>query len=478
MDIGSPPLYLKNMRQQLKSLALVVFIFTSFQLQAQVGDEQEEEHSADHSAEPGPARPCISKEQYEALEKTLKENYLMLGLDQKAITAMTTKFTWPLRPANGLNDCSYYNINNYVDQDTTADSTRDWNCGKRTYDGHKGIDIKPFPYLFYKMDNNQVEVVAAAPGTIVAKRDGQFDRHCEWVTGASANYVVIRHQDGSTARYWHMKKNTVTSKVVGQTVVTGEYLGVVGSSGRSTGPHLHFEVSRTSNRSDYVDPFGGICNASNDSTLWINQLPYIDPGIMKVSTNTISPVFPACPETETPNEDSCFLGGVSAKFYIFVQDQRAGTSAAMRILRSDGSVFASWTKDFTNNSSRSYWSWTRTYPTATGTYMFEASYNGKVCSKPFRINCQLTDNRKMERVAGTQFFPNPISTRSAIQFEPALKDATLLIYNSLGIVVQRLPDFTGSSLSLQNMPLKPGVHYIQIAGALSDTGPVKLVLTD
>ena len=466
------------MHQQLKTLALVVFIFTSLQLQAQVLNETEEIHSDDHLVEPGPARPCISAEEYEAMEKTLQENYLMLGLDQKAINAMTTKFAWPLRQANGLNDCSYFVIRNYVDQDTTADSTRDWNCGKRTYDGHKGIDIFPYPYWFYKMDNDQVEVVAAAPGTIVARADGRFDRQCEWVTGSTSNHVVIRHQDGSTARYVHLKKNSVTSKVVGQTVVTGEYLGVVGSSGISTNPHLHFEVSRTSSTSQYVDPFGGICNASNDSTLWINQLPYIDPGIMKVSTNPISPVFPPCPETETPNEDSCFLGGVSAKFYIFVRDQRAGTSAAMRILRPDGTVFSSWTKDFTDNYSRSYWSWTRTYPTATGTYMFEASYNGKVCSKPFRINCQLTDIRTKERAAGTLFFPNPISTQSAIQFEPALNGATLLIYNAMGIVVQRHTNFTGSSLPLQNTHLQPGVHYIQIADGVSGTGPVKLVLTD
>jgi murein DD-endopeptidase MepM/ murein hydrolase activator NlpD len=466
------------MHQQLKTLALVVFIFTSFQLQAQVLNEPEEEHSADFAEEPGPASPCISAEEYEAMEKTLQENYLMLGLDQKAINTMTTKFAWPLRQANGLNDCSYYYITNFVDQDTTADSTRDWNCGKRTYDGHKGIDIAPYPYSLYKMDNDQVEVVAAAPGTIVARADGRFDKNCDWVSGSDANYVIIRHQDGSTSRYWHMKKNTVTSKVVGQTVVTGEYLGVVGSSGRSTGPHLHFEVSRTSNRSDYVDPFGGICNASNDSTLWINQLPYIDTGIMKVSTNTISPVFPACPQTETPNEDSCFLGGVSAKFYIFIRNQRAGTSAAMRILRPDGTVFTSWTKDFTDNFSRSYWSWTRTYPTATGTYMFEASYNGKVCSKPFRINCQLTDIRTKERAAGTLFFPNPISTQSAIQFEPALNGATLLIYNALGIVVQRHTNFSGSSLPLQNTHLQPGVHYIQIADGASGNVPVKLILTD
>ena len=468
------------MKKQLNSWAFIVLIFTSFQLQAQVWNEPEEVHSADHSLEPGPARPCISTEQYEALEKTLKENYLLLGLDQKAISAMTIKFAWPLRQANGLNDCSYFTLRNFVDQDTTPDSIRDWNCGKQTYDGHKGVDITPYPYWYYKMDNNQVEVVAAAPGTIVAKADGNFDRNCLGFNGPllPANYVVIRHQDGSTARYFHMKKNSVTSKAVGQTVVSGEYLGVVGSSGISTNPHLHFEVLKTSSNSQYIDPFGGTCNASNDSSLWINQLPYIDPGIMKVSVNTISPVLPECPETETPNEDSCFLGGESAKFYIFIRDQRAGTSAAMRILRQDGSVFTSWTKNFTDNYSRSYWGWTRTLPQETGSYVFVAAYDGEVCFKPFKVNCLLTDTRKKESAPGSLFFPNPISTQSAIQFEPALKDATILIYNTLGSLVQRYANFTGSSLPLQGTLLNSGVHYIQIADGPLGTGPVKLVLTD
>jgi hypothetical protein len=468
------------MHQQLKTLALVVFIFTSFQLQAQVLNEPEEEHSADFAEEPGPARPCISAEEYEAMEKTLQENYLMLGLDQKAINTMTTKFAWPLRQANGLNDCSYFNIRNFVDQDTTADSTRDWNCGQITYDGHKGVDIRPYPYMFYKMDNNQVEVVAAAPGTIVSKADGNVDRNCLGFNGPPlpANFIVIRHQDGSTARYFHLKKNSVTSKVIGQTVVAGEYLGVVGSSGISTNPHLHFEVLKTSSTSQYVDPFGGSCNAANDSSLWINQLPYIDPGIMKVSVHSISPVFPPCPETETPNEDSCYWGGDTAKFYIFVRYPRNATTAAMRILRPDGSVYASWTRTFTSNALLSRWWWTRTLPSETGTYVFEAEYDGELCTTPFKINCLLTDTRKKEHMPGTLFFPNPISTRSAIQFEPALKGATLLIYNALGIVVQRQSNFTGSSLSLQNTLLQAGVHYIQISDGLSGTVPVKLVLTD
>jgi murein DD-endopeptidase MepM/ murein hydrolase activator NlpD len=466
------------MRQHILTLAFTLLLVASFQGWAQEWDVPDQGNAIDLVEEQGPDRPCITPEEDAALEKRLKENYRLLGLDEKATNTLTTTFYWPLRQANGLNDCSYFTIRNYVDQDPAVDSIRDWNCGKRTYDGHRGVDISPYPYSFYKMDHNQVEVVAAAPGTIVDKADGEFDRNCVWVTGTPANYVVIRHADGSTARYWHMKKNSVTAKNIGQTVETGEYLGIVGSSGFSTGPHLHFEVRKTLSVADFVDPFGGACNPQNDSTLWVNQLAYTDPTLMKVSVNPVSPVFPECPETETPNEDSCYLGGTQAKFYIFVRDQRDATTAAMRILRPDGSVFGSWTRTFTSNATRSWWGWTRTLPTETGTYLFEAAYNGEICSLPFKINCNLTDIQRHASDGLRVFSPNPISGHAAIRFEPALNNADLWIFNALGCPLHRWTNFSGSSLPLHDLPLLPGIHHLQITEGLSGTRCVKLVVTD
>lgn len=467
------------MHKSFPVLVFVLLFFVCFRSGAQVLDLPEEGGTDDDRVESqGPARPCITAEEEAVLEKRLQENYRLLGLDEKATSAMTTKFYWPLRQANGLNDCSYFTIRNYVDQEPIVDSTRDWSCGRRTYDGHRGLDITPYPYTFYKMDNNQVEIVAAAPGTIVAKADGAYDRNCAWITGATANYVVIRHADGSTARYWHMKKNSVTQKAVGQTVETGEYLGVVGSSGISTNPHLHFEVLKTQSTQDYVDPFGGVCNSQNDSTLWVSQLPYIDPGILKVSVNPVSPVFPECPETETPNEDSCYLGGTQAKFYIFVRDQRDSTAAAMRILRPDGSAFITWTKAFTSSSSRSWWAWTRTLPNETGTYLFEAAYNGEICSKPFKINCQLTDAREKVARAGTLVFPNPVSIKEAIRFDPPLQDARIRVYNGLGHLVWKDDQVSGSWLQFPDAKWKPGVYHIQIRNGSEDGGFVKLLVVE
>ncbi|MFZ4476130.1 MAG: M23 family metallopeptidase [Saprospiraceae bacterium] len=80
---------------------------------------------------------------------------------------------------------------------------------------------------------------------MVYKADGNFDQQCAWNSGAQGNAIIIQHNDGKRSLYWHFKKNIITSKAIGSTVVIGEYLGVVGSSGISTSPHLHFEVANS-----------------------------------------------------------------------------------------------------------------------------------------------------------------------------------------------------------------------------------------
>ncbi|WP_446681876.1 M23 family metallopeptidase [Enterococcus faecium] len=56
----------------------------------------------------------------------------------------------------------------------------------------------------------------------------------------SGNYVTIEHEDGSVALYAHQQEYCVN---VGQTVEQGQIIGYVGSTGNSTGPHLHLELA-------------------------------------------------------------------------------------------------------------------------------------------------------------------------------------------------------------------------------------------
>ncbi|NDV88644.1 peptidoglycan DD-metalloendopeptidase family protein [Aurantimonas aggregata] len=81
-------------------------------------------------------------------------------------------------------------------------------------------------------------VTASAPGKIV--RAGR--------AGGYGNMVEIDHDRGITTRYGHLSRISVR---VGQEIAKGAPIGAVGSTGRSTGPHLHYEIRRGGNA---VDP--------------------------------------------------------------------------------------------------------------------------------------------------------------------------------------------------------------------------------
>lgn len=73
---------------------------------------------------------------------------------------------------------------------------------------------------------------AAAGGRVLVSRVGGWN-------GGYGSYVVIDHPNGTQTLYAHNSRNAVWQ---GQTVVQGQVIGYVGNTGRSTGPHLHFEV--------------------------------------------------------------------------------------------------------------------------------------------------------------------------------------------------------------------------------------------
>lgn len=81
-------------------------------------------------------------------------------------------------------------------------------------------------------------VYAAAAGTvIVAKNDGGYN-------GGYGNYIVVSHANGTQTLYAHLSSVNIS---VGQAVEKGAKIGGVGSTGRSTGNHLHFEVRGAAN---------------------------------------------------------------------------------------------------------------------------------------------------------------------------------------------------------------------------------------
>jgi len=87
-------------------------------------------------------------------------------------------------------------------------------------DFHPGIDIAA---------NEGTQVVSAAAGTVIASEFNEQD----------GNRIVIDHGNGYTTAYHHLDSRAVKQ---GDTVTQGQQIGTVGSTGVSTGPHLHFEI--------------------------------------------------------------------------------------------------------------------------------------------------------------------------------------------------------------------------------------------
>jgi hypothetical protein len=93
--------------------------------------------------------------------------------------------------------------------------------GRRWGRMHQGIDIAgPIG----------TPVVAAADGVVVAS---------SYQGGGYGNVIDVQHSDGSTTRYGHNNRLIAS---VGQAVKQGQHIADMGNTGRSTGPHLHFEI--------------------------------------------------------------------------------------------------------------------------------------------------------------------------------------------------------------------------------------------
>ncbi|MDY3985920.1 murein hydrolase activator EnvC family protein [Dysosmobacter sp.] len=92
---------------------------------------------------------------------------------------------------------------------------------------HKGVDIGGVGYTS--------QIYAAKAGTVIVSQ----------YSSSYGNYVVVSHGSGNTTLYAHMSSRKVS---VGQYVNQGDVLGITGSTGNSTGPHLHFEITENGTR--------------------------------------------------------------------------------------------------------------------------------------------------------------------------------------------------------------------------------------
>lgn len=302
------------------------------------------------------------------------------------------RLDFPLRAVSGLTGPGFHGVSNFVDQDGSyPGAIEDYTCGERTYDlasgyNHPGTDYFLWPFAWLRMDLGAVEVVAAAPGIIVLKQDGHFDRSCSGAGTGAWNAIYVEHADGTVAWYGHLRSGSLTAKGVGDAVARGEVLAQVGSSGNSTGPHLHFELQAPS--AQVIDPYAGSCNPTISESWWNAQPEYYDSSLNELATHSAPPAFPACPEPELPNYRDRFEPGETVTFAAYYRDQLAGQVSRYAVRRPDGTVFAEWEHEIPDpHYSAAYWWWQQALPAAApiGEWSFEVEYLGTVYGHPFRV---------------------------------------------------------------------------------------------
>lgn len=343
-----------------------------------------------------PMRDHLSALQEQAMWTEIQQSVALLrskSLLPAPDATLTVTYNFPLRMAPGLPDHAGFRVSAFVDHNPAAGASQvlDYSGGTRTYDNHRGTDFALWPFAWNKVDAGEVQVVAAAAGTIAYKSDTDPTDHNPCDGGSSNdpwNFIGVVHGDGLLTIYGHMRYHSLTSKVIGQTVAQGEYLGTAASSGNSSGPHLHFEARYGAySNNEWVDPYAG--PGSQPESLWTSQRPYVDSAINRLATHS-SPASTAnsCALTITHLEDS-FATLQNIFFYAYFRDYQGALAAQLKLYRPDGSVFQSW-EYTTATVYSSLWSsaWVVNLPvdSPSGTWRFEASYNGQTYETHFNVN--------------------------------------------------------------------------------------------
>jgi len=356
---------------------------------------------------------CLSDTERTQLKRDIEANKKRIL--QKNPNAFKTKgsaplFNLPIRAKAGFNDYGYYTLNFQVDQDPTPNGNLlDYNCGARSYDwatgNHAGTDYILWPYPWRRMQEEVMEIVAAAPGIIVDKRDGFFDLNCNNNGNPNWNGIVLEHGDGSQTWYLHFKDGSITSKNIGDSVTIGEYLGAAGSSGSSSIPHLHFEVYDAAD--NLIDPYAGPCNSLNTDSWWASQPDYHVPTINRIRTLNSQNFDDACPTVENTYEALNFDPGDELVVRVFYRDIQLNSQTHFTITDPNDEVMFDWTFDSPWDFATAWAHWVynvdNTWPE--GVYNITAEFGGNSYETIFGVGTNLG----IETIENTNFtfYPNP-----------------------------------------------------------------------
>lgn len=306
-------------------------------------------------------------------------------------------------------------ISNFVDLDPGSPGVRDYECTAYTYDGHQGHDavIRTF-----REQDIGVPIFAARDGRVAATRDGEPDRETVWVEGKRANYVLLDHGDGTTTSYLHMRRGSVRVQV-GQQVTAGSELGLIGSSGFSSAPHLHFE---TRNAGGAVEPSSGPCQTA--TSWWSTQPPLTrELQIRDAHFSREQPPneWAAYLESTAPRLGTALLGDSGIYLELTVHNLPGASSYEIELRRPDGSVAEALSGSFDNDVlfRRSWWWWQFAHHVeVAGTWSAVIQINDVTLgSFPLRVVAPGGDvsNRPPGRLRGVRLEPSSPTVERALR---------------------------------------------------------------
>jgi hypothetical protein len=232
----------------------------------------------------------------------------------------------------------------YVDRQP-GPAFQDFGGGRQTYDGHDGTD---FGLANEAAMQRGVAVLAAAPGVVLRVRDGIADKRVDGpdqaetvTTQGCGNGVVIDHGKQRRTHYCHLRQGSVVVQA-GAPVVQGTVLGMVGLSGLTSFPHVHFGVSFGG---ESIDPFHGwplkrgVRAEDAPQPLWIVPIGYVETGLIDAGFNDHPPriqdVWRGVSSRQTLHADTPALVFWAHPFGVL-----AGDVEHMRLIAPDGSTAA------------------------------------------------------------------------------------------------------------------------------------------